>query len=183
MLHTKKFTTLDEMKEELLKLVETGIDGVGYIIPGHGLKRKQISLLTNEDLDDMYKQYINKREILIWCYAVAEENKGERKRSHSPGPLSQRRRTKSDTCKEKIDAVEGIVSELRAIHDCKYSTEQLNTWAHMIQLGKHSSCEEPPDLPYFRGNQKKAEKKDKTVLPQDDLIRDTISRKTNSASK
>ena len=67
------------MKEELLKIVETDIDGIGYIIPGHGLKRKQISLLTNEDLDDMYKQYRNKREILIWCYAVTEENKGERK--------------------------------------------------------------------------------------------------------
>ena len=38
---------------------------------------------------------------------------------------------------------------LREKHASKHSVEQLNAWAHMIQMGKHASTEEPPALPYF----------------------------------
>ena len=32
-----------------------------------------------------------------------------------------------------------------------YSPEQLRTWAHLIQMGKHASQDTPPDKPFFRG--------------------------------
>lgn len=47
--------------------------------------------------------------------------------------------------------MEEIVATLRKIHqNGRYSTEQLNAWAHMIELKKHDSYDSPPDLPYFR---------------------------------
>ena len=159
---SKRFSTLDEMKAELHSIVEADISGIGFIMPGHGLKGKLTSLLTDGDLDEMYWQYSNKRDILIWCYAETEQNKGDlientsRKRSRSPRPQQPHvKQARQDKCDEKIAAVEGIVSELQSINGHKYSVEQFNAWAHMIHVGKHSSLEEPPDLPYFKGSRKR----------------------------
>ena len=46
--------------------------------------------------------------------------------------------------------VDDIYEELQAKHKSKYSPEQLRTWAHLLQMGKHGSYEEPPDKPFFR---------------------------------
>ena len=104
----------------------------------------------------MYEVYRNKREILLWCQAVTDKNKGEstinrKKRSRSPSHHDTKSApsTKREACKQKIDEVEGIVLKLKEKHDTKFSVEQFSAWAHMIQLGKHSSYEAPPDLPYF----------------------------------
>ena len=32
----------------------------------------------------------------------------------------------------------------------------MNAWGHMIHMGKHSSYNEPPDFPFFRGSKKTA---------------------------
>ena len=39
-------------------------------------------------------------------------------------------------------------------HEKDYSVEKYNCWAHMIHVGKHTSYDMPPDLPYFRGTKK-----------------------------
>ena len=54
------------------------------------------------------------------------------------------------------------MSVLKNIHENKYSTVQLNAWAHMIQLKKHSSHDSPPELPYF-GKRKRSEHKEKSL--------------------
>jgi hypothetical protein len=107
----------------LHSIVEADISGIGFIIPGLGLKGKLTSLLTDGDLDEMYWQYSNKRDILIWCYAETEQNKGDlientsRKRSRSPRPQQPHvKQARQDKCDEKIAAVEGIVSELQSIN-------------------------------------------------------------------
>ena len=55
--------------------------------------------------------------------------------------------TKKQACAQKIKDVEAVVVALKEKHGIKYSVEQLNAWAHMIQTGKHVSTEVPPALP------------------------------------
>ena len=57
--------------------------------------------------------------------------------------------TKKQACAQKIKDVEAMVDELTEKHVTKYSVDQLNTWAHMIQMGKQVSTEVPSALPYF----------------------------------
>ena len=46
--------------------------------------------------------------------------------------------------------VEEIEENLREKHaGGPYSEEQLRSWAHMIQLKKHSSYDEPPNKPFW----------------------------------
>lgn len=104
--------------------------------------------------------------IVLWCYAVTDKKKGSdheeasqktnsRKRSRHLGKLPrklvqsvlpQNLNMKRDACKQKLTEVEGIVVELKEKHG---SIEQLNAWAHMLHLSKHSPYGAPPDLPYF----------------------------------
>ena len=48
------------------------------------------------------------------------------------------------------------MQDLKRIHDDKsiYTIEQLRTWAHLIQMGKHSSKETPPNKPFFQSSSK-----------------------------
>ena len=38
----------------------------GYVVPGHGKKGKQIEITSKKDLEEMYKIYKKRREILLW---------------------------------------------------------------------------------------------------------------------
>ena len=40
------------------------------------------------------------------------------------------------------------MEELKEKHGSKYTVERLNAWAHMNNMGKHSSKDDPPDLPF-----------------------------------
>ena len=48
------------------------------------------------------------------------------------------------------------MSKLKEKHGQQYDTEGYACWAHTIQSGKHSSYDEPPDLPYFTRCKRKA---------------------------
>ena len=56
--------------------------------------------------------------------------------------------------------VDEIYEELQEIH-IEFSAEQLRAWAHMVELGKHTSLEEPPDKPFFQGNKCRQQAKKK----------------------
>lgn len=62
--------------------------------------------------------------------------------------LSSAPHSKRDACAQKITEAEKIVGTLREKHG-HYSVEKLNVWAHMIHMGKHTSYDIPPNLPYF----------------------------------
>lgn len=51
--------------------------------------------------------------------------------------------------------VEVIVDELKGKHAEKYSPEQLQAWAHMIQMKRHESYKLPPDKPIFGKSQRR----------------------------
>ena len=65
----ERFTILDELKQKLTNSLKTEVSTMGYIEPGHGMKGKQHHLESDEDLDCMYGDYLNKR-ILLWCFAA-----------------------------------------------------------------------------------------------------------------
>lgn len=50
----------------------------------------------------------------------------------------------------QISEVKEIVKKLEEQHRGRYSPEQLRAWAHMIQMSKHDSYDEPPDKPFLR---------------------------------
>ena len=151
-----KCTTIDELKAKLCDELKIDIAELGYISPGHGLKGKLNPLTGDEDLEDMYGEYKNKRDIMLWCCPPHSKSDGGTESNRKKRSLTFDKRhegvpppTKKQACAQKIKDVEAIVDALKEKHATKYSVEQLNAWAHMIQLGKHVSTEVPPALPYF----------------------------------
>ena len=67
-----KCTTIDELKAKHSKLTAE----LGYISPGHGLKGKLNPLTGDEDLEDMYGEYKNKRDIMLWCCTPRSKSDG-----------------------------------------------------------------------------------------------------------
>ena len=41
---------------------------IGYIQPGHGCRGKQRWIVTEEDVEEMYRDHYGKVKILLWCY-------------------------------------------------------------------------------------------------------------------
>jgi hypothetical protein len=119
-------------------------------VPGHGLKGKQKTLATNEDVEAMYDDYEGK-QIRLWI-----KRHRPQKRTHSPSPIpsSKARRSGYDTHLEKMSEVEIIFEKLQETHD-NFSPEQLRAWAHMLQMKKHDSYELPPDKPFFGKSRRK----------------------------
>jgi hypothetical protein len=56
---------------------------------------------------------------------------------------------------KNMQEVEEILEMLKKKHEENFTPEQLHTWAHMIQMKKHSSYDTAPDKPFFRSRSKK----------------------------
>ena len=70
-----KCTTIDELRAKLCEELKIDIEELGYISPGHGLKGKLNPLTGDEDLEDMYGEYKNKRDML-WCSTPRSKSDG-----------------------------------------------------------------------------------------------------------
>lgn len=46
--------------------------------------------------------------------------------------------------------VEEIEDDLRSKHEGKFTEEQIRMWAHLIQMNKHTSYEEPPNKKFWK---------------------------------
>ena len=107
----------------------------------------------------MYSEYEGKNEVLLWFYIPQPRpnsiTAGKRSRSRSPGSGKNPKQKKSSNYESKLDEVETIVTKLKDKNSGKYPEEKLRMWGHLIQMGKHASYDEPPDLPFFRGRAKK----------------------------
>ena len=65
------FVKVADLKQGILSSCEQFIEmdkelQFGYVVPGHGKKSKQLAVLSDEDLQEMYKKHKKKREILLW---------------------------------------------------------------------------------------------------------------------
>ena len=63
-----------------------------------------------------------------------------------------------------MEGLEEIYEELQEAHMDDYTPEQLRAWAHLIQMNKHDSYEEPPNKPFFRNTRKPKSKRDDLLL-------------------
>ena len=158
----KKLETIAELKEELVnafsdKIGENPPEQVGYIEPGHGAKGKQRWLNNGEDLNDMYDIHSSSQEVMLWTYfqnhdSVSETSKRPRSAEDdntSGAPATKV--TRSEAISDKLKEVDEIVQQLSSKHEAtgNYTLEQLRTWAHLIQMKKHTSIDVPPDKPFF----------------------------------
>ena len=136
--YSAKFASIEELRIEL-KSIDVATKDFGYIEPGHGAKGKQHWLITQEDLDEMYVALDKKikHEVLLWCYSKTEaEPLRVRKRPVSPvNSDSMPGSKRPNVCSQKLQKVEKIVKELQEKHKTSYTVEQLNAWAHLLQLG------------------------------------------------
>ena len=157
---TKRFHSIKELKQAIDEACQekVSLENFGYIEPGRGAKGKQRWLASTEDLEDMYRVHRGKVEILLWCNA---SDQASRKRAHSPDVEEEsegRKHAKSsryDKFTDKMTEVEAIETELRELHaDGMYSEHQLRSWAHLIQMKKHSSYDNPPDKPFWKTTKK-----------------------------
>ena len=129
---------------------------LGFIQPGHSFKGKQKWLCSNECLKEMYEEYNGRKEIILWCYAKVSKTNSRKRSGESPPSTGKSTKVSKGYAsqQEKMIKAQETVDELRKKHGGKYSEEKLHTWANLIQMKKHSSLEEPPDYPFFRGYKK-----------------------------
>ena len=74
----KEFSSVDDMKHTLCEdfsdfMLESSIQ-FGYIVPGHGLKGKQIVIGADDDLAMLYNCYRGKRCVMLWVKCVKERD-------------------------------------------------------------------------------------------------------------
>ena len=127
---------------------------VGFIAPGHGTKGKQKWLATDEDISEMNLEHETKKDVYFWAYKTIPLPEVTRKRHNSEcGPSKSKHasltKSKSESLEEKLDEVEDCVMKLKEKHGANYSSKQLRTWAHLIQMQRHESFDTPPDKPFF----------------------------------
>ena len=98
------------------------------------------------DLKDMYTVHQGKPDILLW----AQRCDATRKRAHTPDEETAKR-TRYDKYLDKMTEVEMIEEELKGKHtDDQYTDEQIRSWAHLIQMKKHSSYDCPPNKRFWK---------------------------------
>ena len=170
-----EFRSLEELKQQvcssLKDAVENPITSIGYIERGHGMRGKHRWLTTDEDLTDMYDHFSGKTEIILWCYSPekigatsssatsvrgGKRQRSEEQRTPSPDQQSAKapRTTKYELHRKKMDELDVIYDALLDKHKELYKAEQLRAWAHLLQMKKHDSYEEPPNKPFFRNTHK-----------------------------
>ncbi len=171
------FHSKQELEEKIMYTLEAenlikSTDGVqfGYLIPGHGLKGKQQLVDSDADVATMYNSYKKKTPIIVWARVTAHARKRLSTSDVNAVVPPKKKKPEEDKNKParhssyqnhllKMAEVDSIVDELEIKHTSgKFSPAQLRAWAHMIQLNKHVSYDEPPDKPFFRqAKLKKAE--------------------------
>ena len=140
------------LKEQVLSKCDgkASVDsGFGYIEPGHGVKGKQRWLMSDEDVVDMYTIHDGKKEILLWCYSQDSSKRPRSPDNADEGSTSQKR-SRYNKQVDKMREVDEIEDDLRSKNEGKYSEEQIRMWAHLIQMNKHSSLEEPPNKKFWK---------------------------------
>ena len=94
----------------------------------------------------MYTSHAGKNEILLWCNHKPTDQSRKRPSSSSiDSDMDAPKRSRYDKHLDKMTEVEEIEENLREKHsDGLYSEEQLRSWAHLIQMKKHTSYDVPP---------------------------------------
>ena len=71
-----------------------------------------------------------------------------------------------------------IYEQLREKHT-SYDEERLRMWAHLVQMGKHASLDEPSDKPYFRGRERPNNEHDTLSCSKTRIVSNSPGRKVS----
>lgn len=168
--------SLDSLQEILLQSFPEGtrkphIEEMefGYIEPGHGLKGKKEWIFDDDDIKRMIEAHTGgkkAREIYLWCYCAVDREKTKKSRSRSKSPRSKSpksRASRYDAQVSKMSKVDEIFKKLDKNHPKKFTPEQKRAWAHLIELGKHDSYDEPPKKRFFQQVSKQSSENEASV--------------------
>ncbi len=108
------------------------------------MKGKKQWLISDSDIQEMYKKHLGKPNILLWAYTFVQNSSKNKATKRTDSNFAEH--------KENLTEVDKHYDELRKKHGNSYSLEQFRMWAQLIRLGKqHTSIDEPPDKPFWRG--------------------------------
>lgn len=162
------FSGIEQLKEVLLSAFQDDFDSettqVGYIQPGHGTRGRQLWIASDGDIEEMYSQCQGKKEIL-WFVKIDETvatTSDKPKPPKCPCPDT----AKTDMVNQVMSEVEKIVVFLTEKHSKDYTVEQIRAWAHMVQMDKHLSYDEPPEKPFFKKKKVKNDKRPSQLSPK-----------------
>ena len=98
------YVEVADLQQDILSGCEQYIEAdkdvqFGFILLGHGKKGKQVPILLDSDLQEMYKRYKKKTEILLWLKHSRKRPRSEVSDS-SAGPRRKANRSSYDTQKE-----------------------------------------------------------------------------------
>lgn len=174
------FETPEDIKQQLTDaftehIPDSNVDlEIGYITPGHGARGQQRWIIDEKDMQDMYNEYKGRNEVLLWFYIPSSTtNVSARARSRSPDP--RKKKPSGSNYEKKLDEVDTIVGKLREKHSGKYPEEKLRMWGHLIQMGKHGSYSDPPDLPFFRKKSVGSLSTHKSGVPTNPILSSDVS--------
>ena len=63
-----RFSSVSSLKEHLTEALQEVILDVGYNEPGHGLKGRQVWLVEDGDVIEMYSRFKKRQCITLWCF-------------------------------------------------------------------------------------------------------------------
>ena len=143
-----RFSSVSSLKEHLTEALQEVILDVGYNEPGHGLKGRQVWLVEDADVIEMYSRFKKRQCITLWCFVRKPDQpctNSSRKRDMPAENVTSQ--SKRGCCEQTISEVEDMVKKLEEKHGEAYTVEKLNVWAHMLHIKRHSSYDEPPNVP------------------------------------
>lgn len=132
------YTSVEGLKHKFLELftkyTEDYDTQFGYIAPGHGMKGKQETISSSEELASMYEFHKKKKRIMFWLKCKAPRATKRSSNDSSADAPPSKRQSSIVTMMCEVDT---IVKQLKDKHGSKYTPVQLNCWAHMIHTNKH----------------------------------------------
>ena len=125
------------------------------------MKGKQRAIDNLDDLTMMWSEYKRKRCILLWINCQKANDAVKRSRPEASAsndveiPKTKRAGPGYTAHMKSMQEVEEILETLKQKYEENFTPEQLHTWAHIIQMNKHSSYDTAPDKYFFRSKTKR----------------------------
>ena len=146
---TRRFESVEALKSSIVEnfteyVPATADFQIGYL-EGRACQKRWIAQI--KDLKKMYEGYQCGDEIKLWCEGRNKGELGKKRKAHDDSqPPSKKEKTEDEEIK--------IRDLLEEKHKDTYTIPQYTLWAKFIRMGRHSSYEEPPQIPLLTGKQK-----------------------------
>ena len=166
-------TTPEALKEEVSVQVGEAVSRLLDFPIGYYRDSKKIWIQNQKDLRDAWQLLEQNKSLTLWCHGAdgkrkragqeSDESddssdsgisrKGSTKKKGGRNKSSARSRLSSD---EKAAQVQKLKTKLEQRHGTKFNSCQYRLWAEMVFSGIHESMEEPPQVPMFGAQRKRA---------------------------